>query len=401
MCTRWLTTCLTDTSAVHAKLGYGATGQDKEFFMALPSATTAATIASLTLLSFCGWGPGGGGGGPGGGAGGGPIVAPAPGWETAEWRETGVDWDTDTEDWDSEPDTEFDSDNDSDSDADGDSDTDTDSDTTLTTGVVRSSITASEIAVSESNTCAITGGLVTCWGDDRFGVVSNVPTTPVRNIAMGWDFACAISISDGSVVCWGDNTFGTTTDAPVGEFESVSAGTAHACANTSTGGVACWGSDSFGKATAPTGVSLFDVNAGDQHSCALTSQGDRQCWGDTGVWSLLREGPFASVDAGQSTSCMQDNTGVVPSVVCDGDYSEAGQIMADQFDLGRTGVLCSVFGGDISCLGTLVDPPPGSDADLFQEVVVGGTHFCARSQMDSVTCWGTSERGALGLPAAE
>ncbi|MGK0344585.1 MAG: alpha-tubulin suppressor-like RCC1 family protein, partial [Myxococcota bacterium] len=167
------------------------------------------------------------------------------------------------------------------------------------------------------------------------------------------------------------------------------------------GTVTCWGSNAFDKATPPTDLPLFNASAGDQHSCALTADGDRQCWGDSGSWATFREGTFATVDAGQSESCMQDNTGFVPAVACDGAIADAGPITAEQFDLGRNGVLCSVFNGEISCLGTTVTPPTGSDGDLFIEVAVGQSHYCARTGLGAVTCWGTSERGALGLPTAD
>ncbi len=362
--------------------------------MALPTATTAASIASLTLLSFCGWGPGGGGGGP--------QVEP-PRWETAERRDT-QDWDSDPGDPDTEtPDWDTDSDPDTDRDSDSDTqfDSDTDSDTTTTTGMVRSTIVASEIAVSESNTCAIIADQVRCWGDDRFGMVTHVPTAPVRDVTLGWDFGCAITTTTDTVVCWGDDTFATATNAPAGPFATVSAGTSHVCATTTTGAVTCWGSDAFGKATPPEDVPLFNVSAGDQHSCGLTADGDRQCWGDSGLWTAQRVGPFASVDAGRSASCMQDNTGFVPSLACDGAFADTTPMHAEQFDLGRHGKLCSVFGGDISCLGTTATPPTSSGDNLFIEVVVGQSHYCARTGAGSVTCWGTSERGALGLPTAD
>jgi alpha-tubulin suppressor-like RCC1 family protein len=231
-------------------------------------------------------------------------------------------------------------------------------------------------------------------------MVSNVPTAPVRNLTLGWDFGCAILTATDAVVCWGDDTFGITAAAPVGAFANVSAGTAHVCATTAANTVSCWGSNAFGKATAPTDRLLSRASAGDQHSCALTADGDRFCWGDAGDWTQPLVGAFTTVDAGQSETCMQDNRGFIPVAICD-TFGTSEQIMADHFDLGRSGVLCSVFGGEISCLGTTTTPPSGSDTDLFVEVAVGQSHYCARTGAGAVTCWGTSERGALGLPTAE
>ena len=260
---------------------------------------------------------------------------------------------------------------------------------------------ASEIAVSESNTCAVIADQVTCWGDDRFGMVSGVPTSPVRDVTLGWDFGCAITTTTDAVVCWGDDTFATATNAPAGAFATISAGTSHVCATTSAGSVTCWGSDAFQKATAPTGVPLFNASAGDQHSCALTAAGDTQCWGDAGAWTTPRVGPFDAVDAGRSSTCVQDNTGIIPNVVCNGTFADASPLIAENFDLGRNGALCLVMGGDISCLGTTTTPPSGLDDERFIDVAVGQSHYCARSGAGAVTCWGTSERGALGLPTAE
>lgn len=336
--------------------------------MALPTIATALSIASLTMLSFCGWGPGGNGGG-----GGGPIP-PGPGPDTFRFDTGDIDVDTDT-------------------DLDTDSDSDTDADTALPSrDVVVSSVLATEVAVSESNTCVISAGVVQCWGDDRFGMVSDVPTASVRDLDLGWDVGCALDISN-AIVCWGDDTFGLVSASPVGPFTQVTTGTLHACALDAGGTPTCWGSDSFGKATAPIGP-FIDISAGDQHTCALSADGSRTCWGDTGAWSASLVGPFNTVDAGASRTCMGDDRGVFPAFQCS---ATATPTNAEAYDTGRGATTCYVQGGQALCIGGPDGPAPQED-DPFFDVAAGFTHHCARAESSQITCWGYSERGALDLP---
>jgi alpha-tubulin suppressor-like RCC1 family protein len=77
--------------------------------------------------------------------------------------------------------------------------------------------TPTMLASGGLESCAIVGGAVQCWGENDEGELGNgsvlgspvaVPvTTNVARVAVGKDFACALTTA-GAVVCWGDNVWG-------------------------------------------------------------------------------------------------------------------------------------------------------------------------------------------------
>ena len=148
------------------------------------------------------------------------------------------------------------------------------------------------IAVSgeQSHACALQpGGILKCWGNNRYGQLDGPdgtftristtcwtppgavdsrdcwgisesgqlgPDSTFTAISAGRDFSCAIK-TDGTIDCWGNNqhrtcqqgTDGwactdvrlTQLDAPEGTFSAISAGNAHTCGIRSDGTIACWG----------------------------------------------------------------------------------------------------------------------------------------------------------------
>jgi alpha-tubulin suppressor-like RCC1 family protein len=125
-----------------------------------------------------------------------------------------------------------------------------------------------DIAAGNWHLCALAGGAVTCWGDDRYGQLGdgNQPTCfgggcptgtgdplgPVRvtgldNVAAiaahGSDFTCALN-ADATVWCWGLLRGGTDSSAsptPVaipgvmGSTTGLAVGFSHACAIPASG----------------------------------------------------------------------------------------------------------------------------------------------------------------------
>ncbi|HEX3510347.1 MAG TPA: hypothetical protein VHT27_04525 [Solirubrobacteraceae bacterium] len=175
-------------------------------------------------------------------------------------------------------------------------------------------LASGEDADGTGHTCAITGGNVYCWGDNREGQLGNGTVknsdTPVQvpgitnavQVTAGDETTCALIVS-GSIKCWGYNAGGTLGDGTtedsatpvtvqgITNATSVSAGTNVTCAGLATHVAECWG---FGVAgalgdgsqtgsTTPVQVSdltdVSSVTAGYSMGCAVRVGGGLDCWG--------------------------------------------------------------------------------------------------------------------------
>jgi alpha-tubulin suppressor-like RCC1 family protein len=151
---------------------------------------------------------------------------------------------------------------------------------TLTTKLtaVSGAFTFDSLTAGYKHTCALSGGVAHCWGDNSFGQLGDGTTTtrltpvPVAGgltfmaLSAGFYHTCGITTA-GTAHCWGRNTpnsvqesvggqlgDGTTTNrssptAVTGglTFQSISAGEVTTCGVT-TGGVAyCWGDNEYGQ----------------------------------------------------------------------------------------------------------------------------------------------------------
>ncbi len=170
------------------------------------------------------------------------------------------------------------------------------------------------ISAGAAGTCALlTGGTVECWGDNTYGELgdgtstgpgtclggtSACSTTPVAVSGLSGVSAIAASeshtcarLSGGTVSCWGDNEAGELGDG------------------TNTGPQKCSGASC---STTPVAVSTLTgataVTAGFLGSCALRSGGSIECWGDNEYGGLgigTSTGPqtcTANVDVSCSTT---------------------------------------------------------------------------------------------------
>ena len=184
----------------------------------------------------------------------------------------------------------------------------------------------------ENNTCALVqGGRVVCWGNSREGVlgvsqeenigddetlVNLVPLTlseKVEKLSLGNNFACAL-LNTGLVSCWGNNRFGQVgagslpggsshvmgfTTVDLGEkVIDIASGEFFACAVLEAGSVRCWGQNRYGQlglghtqhigdnelpSSEPT-LALLEspimIGAGRHYACSLMETGKIYCWGD-------------------------------------------------------------------------------------------------------------------------
>jgi alpha-tubulin suppressor-like RCC1 family protein len=144
---------------------------------------------------------------------------------------------------------------------------------------------------SEATCALMSGGGVTCWGNNTNGRLGDGTTTlrlnpvdvcvsgsgagcaggsaltGVKHIDAGWH-GCATSIS-GGIKCWGLNTNGEVGD---GTVTSPRLNPVDVCATGS--GAGCSGG------AALTGMAASAVgNLQTQHTCARTTQGGVKCWG--------------------------------------------------------------------------------------------------------------------------
>ncbi len=179
------------------------------------------------------------------------------------------------------------------------------------------------LAAGYFHTCALTEGVIQCWGDNPSGglgdgvdVASIAPVqvtaigSGAQAIAAGYEHTCAVV--NGAGLCWGDNTSGqlgngTTTDSPVpvavqgldGGVQAIAAGNFHSCALVN-GSVQCWGDETYGQlgngvfsvvgSSVPVGVQGLQsgveaIAARGNHTCALVS-GAVWCWGQNNEGQL-------------------------------------------------------------------------------------------------------------------
>jgi alpha-tubulin suppressor-like RCC1 family protein len=187
----------------------------------------------------------------------------------------------------------------------------------------------SELKAGGWHTCALAGGMVTCWGRNDQGqqgsgtpndsgvtpiVISNpaavANVSGVAHIGLGDQFTCVANASN--VQCFGNNSFGQLArggDAGQPPFSQTPANATglgamtdlakssggHECALAN--GVQCWGRNGVGQAngmpstplTAPVTVmglsGAVEVAPGGTHTCARVAGGDGgtvQCWGLNG-----------------------------------------------------------------------------------------------------------------------
>mgnify|MGYP002012389397 CR=1 FL=1 len=91
---------------------------------------------------------------------------------------------------------------------------------------------------------------MTCWGNDDFGEISEVPTSGIyTQITSGFYHVCALS-EDGIATCWGDDNYSSNVPSS-GTLTSIQASAYNTCGIQEDGSLLCWGDDTFGQSSSP------------------------------------------------------------------------------------------------------------------------------------------------------
>ena len=272
--------------------------------------------------------------------------------------------------------------------------------------------TATAIAAGEYHTCALLDNAsVKCWGKNDWGQLGIDSTTNMGNgsgemaqltsidlgtgrtataIAAGDYNTCAL-LDNASVKCWGANDTGqvgidNATDDDLGDSSgemtllpavklgtgttatAIAIGMSHVCALLDNASVKCWGDNQYGELGIDNATNmgdnssemalLTDINlgtgrtataiaAGTAHTCALLDNAYVKCWGRNNSGQL----------GIGNTTYMGDNS------------SEMALLTGINLGTGRTATA----------------------------IAVGGNHNCALLDNANVKCWGSNDKGQLGI----
>jgi alpha-tubulin suppressor-like RCC1 family protein len=170
---------------------------------------------------------------------------------------------------------------------------------------------ATDVAVAGAHACALSSGVIRCWGDNNgrrasplSGTQTQIPPTQVDNstdyvaLEASTTFACGLR-QNGEVRCWGMNTGGQLGVDPaesglietvrgVSEATDIATGEQHACALVA-GRAWCWGRvinstiEPAREFRAPDGSEFESIDAGQNVTIATSATGV-WCWGSQSAW---------------------------------------------------------------------------------------------------------------------
>jgi alpha-tubulin suppressor-like RCC1 family protein len=288
-----------------------------------------------------------------------------------------------------------------------------------------------EIAVRDSRTCALVGGLARCVGRDAAGTASTetIELRPgFRSLALGGTHTCVLS-PEGEVLCWGGNAGGQLGDGTTTRRATpvrvrlpqpatqVAAGGTYTCALLVDGTARCWGQNDAGQLANPATMSsstpvavlssfppqesvvssITAIAAGEKHTCALAESdsisGYAQCWGEGAEFKLPntfsttnqplpQSGTFSTTGfvMGEGHTCLLNSTG---NLLCWGRNGE-----------GQLG------DGTTATDGSQHSPNFGQRIAIRIRQASGGKRTtCAVDQSGTVHCWGANDRGQVGIGA--
>lgn len=263
-----------------------------------------------------------------------------------------------------------------------------------------------DLALGQSHTCALAeGGYVRCWGNNASNQLGLGHRLPQAN-----RLPCALTAEDL-----------LTPAGPIdlgGEATAIAVGNSHTCALLKDQTVRCWGENSRGQlgygTTNPSlasprekgavnlgiGARAIAIAAGEFVSCALLNDGTVRCWGANDLGQI---GLGTSAAATVATPSLVPVGGPVNQIAVSG--------IAVCALLRSGGVRCwgsnekGLLGMGTAVPGIIGDGEPASASDLVEipsarsvsDLTLGAKHACIRLDNGQVECWGVNNTGQLGL----
>jgi cysteine-rich repeat protein len=291
----------------------------------------------------------------------------------------------------------------------------------------------SDLALGARHACAISDGVVYCWGDGTSGALGqgneSMKTAPARvdigpgtpaAVAAGEGFSC-VMLDDGAVRCWGagaalgagsgaigdepDEMGENLKNAPLsdfGEATQIAARRQHVCALLDTQRVACWGGgQSSPKQAKP--IRVQSIAVGSEHWCVLNHRRDVQCWGAGGLGQLGNDEAMDRTDA-QLADAKLPSPGVIDGLSI-GDSFTCALAEGKAYCWGQAGPQLGQpayaeaghnLGDESGEMSTMEPVALGRDA-VVQSLTAGLDHVCALLTSGAVKCWGANDSGQLGL----
>jgi alpha-tubulin suppressor-like RCC1 family protein len=286
------------------------------------------------------------------------------------------------------------------------------------------------VSFGTRHTCGITtSNQLKCWGMNTSGqlgigntIGQNLPVTVAAgylSVSVGTTSTCAINVSN-KLFCWGNNAdgqlgLGNTTNhllpqavMPGADFSSVSVGSNTACAITVANDLLCWGNNTNGQVgdgtlidvTTPFFIAsnIQKVSVGADVTCSINSGGALYCWGRN-----------ASAEIGQgSTSPAQFSSPMLVSGSFSGSFIDVkvGKNMKSNGPgthvcalTTANGISCwggSAFGQNFPSIASVVSPTL-FEAGTFIAVETGELQTCAKTGTGIWRCRGAADDGQLPL----
>jgi alpha-tubulin suppressor-like RCC1 family protein len=194
-----------------------------------------------------------------------------------------------------------------------------------------------------------------------------------------------------------------TAGTPI-SFRQMSGGMDHGCGIATDSRAYCWGRGNWGRLgngtedgklqpAAVAGGLLFRwISAGYFHTCGVTTDYLAYCWGANG-WRQLG----AATASDKSLVPIAVDGGLAFRQITVGYYHTCGLTTANKiYCWGNSGKGQTGTGSGTS---SLAPPTPVISTATFRQVDAGAWHTCAVTQTYKAFCWGTSDKGALGVGA--
>lgn len=295
-----------------------------------------------------------------------------------------------------------------------------------------------KIALGKNNTCFLEDrNRVWCWGVYEFSEVAQIELREIifpddiqeiEEIESGSYHACAIDQNQ-RLWCWGDNTYNQLGNPNQGEnlfdplevffpddfvgAQEIALGERHSCILDMENKIWCWGDDSFGQLGQgdekpveqefpiildDAGNGMNSIKSGPWQTCAIDQDRRIWCWGKIFSEEILfgldgRQSDIERLAGFRNT----ESISIGENHLCNIGTNNLSWCIGDD-RLGQLG-----NGGDHleflsdSRLLSEKNLEPFNPDHYFEKVSLGENHSCALDNNRALWCWGSNERGQLGL----